>query len=340
MAFYSSNSYGRRTKQTRILIYAGSALVLIVVVIACVFGYRALSKNDSGIEPRPKDIPPVNTPAEPDSVPPPEPNVSVGPDEPIPEPNPEAVELIAKAAEYIKAEPARIIEARELLNDALALSMNKDQRALVKEALSRLADEWLFSRTFFPQDRLCESYQVRSGDLLRSIGRARKVPWEILQEINDIGRPENLRAGERIKVINGPFHARIYRSTFTMDLYLQQTFVKSFPVGLGMPGRETPTGSWIVEPGGKAIRPVWRDPDTGKVYYPEDPDYPLGSRWIRLKGLEGDAVGRTGIAFHGTKDPNLIGTAGSRGCIRLHNGDAILIYNVMEPGVSHVQVVD
>jgi len=125
-----------------------------------------------------------------------------------------------------------------------------------------------------------------------------------------------------------------------MDLYLQDTFVRSFEVGLGKPGRETPTGLWVVEPGGKLIKPVWRDPDTGKVHYPDDPDYPLGSRWIRLKGLEGEAVGRTGIAFHGTKDPNLIGTAGSRGCIRLHNGDAILLYSLLEAGFSRVEVVE
>jgi lipoprotein-anchoring transpeptidase ErfK/SrfK len=99
-----------------------------------------------------------------------------------------------------------------------------------------------------------------------------------------------------------------------------------------MPGRETPTGLWVVEPGGKLIRPTWTDPDTGKTYEAEDPDYPLGSRWIRLKGLEGDAVG--------TQDPSLIGTTGSRGCIRLHNGDVILIYNLLMPGFSQVEIVD
>ena len=88
------------------------------------------------------------------------------------------------------------------------------------------------------------------------------------------------------------------------------------------------------------VKPVWKDPDTGRLYHPTDPDYPLGSRWIKLKGIKGEAVGQTGIAFHGTKDPNLIGKAGSRGCIRLHNGDAILIYNLLMPGVSRVEIVD
>ncbi|GAG09396.1 unnamed protein product, partial [marine sediment metagenome] len=185
-----------------------------------------------------------------------------------------------------------------------------------------------------------ESLQVKPGNLLSTIGRRRNVPHEILMKINKIVRPEALQAGETIKVVNGPFHARIYRSTFTMDLYLQNTFVRSFPVGLGKPGKETPTGLWRVKPDGKLISPTWTDPETGKTYEAEDPDYPLGSRWIGLEGLRGDAKSRSGFAIHGTKDPSEIGTAGSQGCIRLHNGDAILIYNLLMPGLSQVEIVE
>ena len=159
-------------------------------------------------------------------------------------------------------------------------------------------------------------------------------------EINNIKRPESLRAGETIKVINGPFHVRIYRSSFTLDLFLQNTFIRSFSVGLARAGHETPTGLWIVKPDGKMISPTWTDPDTGKTYEAEDPDYPLGSRWIGLEGVKGAAKGRTGFAIHGTKNPDEIGTASSRGCVRLHNGNVVLMYNVLMPGVSQVEIVD
>jgi lipoprotein-anchoring transpeptidase ErfK/SrfK len=125
-----------------------------------------------------------------------------------------------------------------------------------------------------------------------------------------------------------------------MDLYLQTTFVKSYLVGLGKQGRETPTGLWVVDPAGKLIRPLWTDPDTGRRYKPDDPDYPLGSRWIALQGIEGDAVGRTGIALHGTKEPDQIGQQGSRGCVRLHNGDVVEVYSMLFPGQSLVQIDD
>ncbi len=224
------------------------------------------------------------------------------------------------------------------------MPLNKKQRTGVKEQLTDLADKWLFDKTLYPDDKLCGSYKVKPGEILETIAKQYKVPWKILQGINKISRPEVLRAGETIKVVNGPFHARVDRSSFTLDLYLQdKTFVRSFRIGLGKPGHETPTGLWRVRSaknGGKLEKPPWPDPDTGKMYYAEDPDYPLGSRWIGLDGLEGNAKDRTGFGIHGTKNPEQIGKADSRGCIRMYNGDVIMVYNLFVEGISTVRVVE
>jgi lipoprotein-anchoring transpeptidase ErfK/SrfK len=109
---------------------------------------------------------------------------------------------------------------------------------------------------------------------------------------------------------------------------------------LGKTGSETPTGLWRVEPGGKLIKPIWTNPLDGKTYYPDDEDYPLGSRWIALEGISGAAKDRTGFAIHGTKEPEQIGKAGSQGCIRMHNGEAVLVYNMLFPALSTVEVID
>jgi LysM repeat protein len=330
MAHYPSDSYDRQKTRFRKWIYI-IILVLVVTGLAIAFigGYYLSGRGKT----RGKAGTAVSAPGA-------EPNPQKTSAELMAGANPQAAELIAKAMADINSKPARTIDARDKLNEALPMTMSGQQRTFVKEQLSQLANEWLFSPKIFPQDKLCSSYTVRNGDLLSTIGSEHKVPYEILQQINNIGRPEALRAGEKIKVINGPFHARIYRSAFTMDLFLQNTYVRSFRVGLGKRGRETPKGLWRVKPSGKLITPTWTDPDTGKTYKAEDPDYPLGSRWIALEGIEGNAVGRTGIAFHGTKDPNLIGTADSRGCIRLDNGDAILVYNLLVPTFSQVEIVE
>ena len=251
--------------------------------------------------------------------------------------SPEAESLINQAIEERKA--GRIIAARDLLNEALQMKLTPAVRQEVKVQMTKLSDQWLFNRNVLAGDMLTGLYKVMPGDVFSRIGLNHQVPHEILMDINGIRNDKSLQAGQTIKVINGPFHALVNLSTFTLDLYLQTTYVKSYKVGIGQGGRDTPTGTWRVKSGGKMIRPQWTDPDTGRLYRSDDPDYPLGSRWIALEGVEGDAKGRTGFALHGTKDPETIGTRSSRGCIRLYNGEIIELYNMLCEGKSLVKTV-
>lgn len=246
-----------------------------------------------------------------------------------------AKKLVLDATNDIKN--GKIIAARIKLNEALRLPLESSQRDAIKAKLTQLSDVWLFSDKVLPDDNLCSYYKVQSGDLMSTIGKKHNIPWELLLKLNDIGRPENLRAGARIKVVNGPFNAIIYKDTFTMDLYLQRTYVKSYRVGLGMIGKATPSGMWLVK-NDKLITPNWTDQETGKVFDATDPDYPLGKRWIGLKGLSGNAKGKSGFALHGTKEPDSIGTRCSRGCVRLLNTEILEVYDLMTPNQSQVQI--
>jgi LysM repeat protein len=337
---------GRRSRNQR-RIYIISALLIIAVVVAFIYGLgssgkdkgegetvQVLMESEATDEMQPLASEPILSEVAPEPV-----LLEVAP-EPTSEPNSQVAKLVAEAMALVNTKPPKIIEARDRLNEILPMPMGGHQQSVVKKQLSELADKWLFTRTVLPQDRLCSTYKVEGGDQLRTIGRRFKVPYEILMQINKINRPEALQAGGTIKVINGPFHVRVYRSTFTMDLYVQNTFVRSFPVGLGKQDMETPMGLWAVKADGKLISPTWTDPMSGKTYEAEDPDYPLGSRWIGLEGIKGEAVGRTGFAIHGTKNPEEIGMAGSQGCIRLLNGDAILVYNLLVPKYSRVEIVE
>jgi lipoprotein-anchoring transpeptidase ErfK/SrfK len=255
-------------------------------------------------------------------------------------PNAEVAKAIVQANALLTAQPPKIIEARDVLNSVIRIPMSIEQNSAVKSQLSTLSESWLFSRTLFPNDLLCERYQVKSGDNLESIGKKYNVPYEFLQTINSIPRANLLQAGQYIKVVKGPFTVKVFRSTFTMDIYLQNTYVRSFKISLGKLGSETPTGMWRVKAGGKLEKPVWTNPATGRLVQPDDSDYPLGSRWIALEGLDGQAEGQASYGIHGTKEEGLIGTAASMGCIRLQNGDAITVYNMLVPVSSLVEVTD
>jgi LysM repeat protein len=251
--------------------------------------------------------------------------------------SPEAAAVVKQAVEDMNA--GRIIAARDQLNRALDMKLGDKVRAKVKVTLADLANQWLFHKTVYPGDTLTELHTVQSGEVLAILARQYKVPHECIEKINGITDPERLQAGQAIKIVHGPFSAVISKKNYTLDLYLQGMFIKQYKVGLGRAEHPTPTGKWIVTKG-KMIKPDWTDPDTGRLYRGSDPDYPLGSRWIALDGVEGEAKGRTGFAIHGTKDPETIGTQASRGCIRLFNGDVVEVYDLMEPGVSEVLVVE
>ena len=291
-------------------------------------------------------VPAVAKPVKPEPVVPAEPVVKVVPPKPVePKPGPgvpvsEAVKLMQEA--FADRQQSDFISARDKLNEVLKMDITPEQRARVKKAMTELSAVWLFSKVALPGDDLSGSYQVPDGGNLTVIGNRRNVPAEFLMKVNGIKDARRLRAGQNLKVVNGPFNAIIYRSKFEMDIYLQNTYVKTYKVGVGKVGKDTPTGTWRVQSGGKLVKPPWPRPQDqgGGLVQPEDPDYPLGSRWIGLDGVSGDAEGRTGFGLHGTKDPETIGTRSSLGCIRLFNGEVIEVYDMFMPGMSMVHIYE
>lgn len=230
------------------------------------------------------------------------------------------------------------LSARTKLSEALETGLTGEAETLARRMLSLAADQWLFSANVFENDGHCSRYKVVTGDRLSTIAKRFVVPMAFLARVNQIRNPNNLAAGRTIKVVQGPFRVKVERSRFLMSVYLGEVLVRSYVVGLGSPGRVTPTGRWRVKI--KQENPDWSDPDTGRHYTPNDPDNPLGEHWIGLDGLEGDAKGRTGFGIHGTSKPQEIGEATSRGCIRLNNGDAQELYDMLLEGKSEVLVVD
>jgi len=107
-------------------------------------------------------------------------------------------------------------------------------------------------------------------------------------------------------------------------LYRDDKEKQSYPIAIGKPGWETPTGSFKVMQ--MTRDPYWRHPLTREVV-PPGKDNPLGKRWI---GFWTD--GKDAIGFHGTNEENLIGQAVSHGCVRMHNKDAIALFDQVSVG--------
>jgi len=119
-------------------------------------------------------------------------------------------------------------------------------------------------------------------------------------------------------------HLLIDLSKRRVYLYSDNKVKASYSIAIGKPGWETPTGSFKVM---RMTRdPYWRHPFTNEVV-PPGKDNPLGKRYIGF--LTGS---RMDIGLHGTNENNLIGKAVSHGCVRMHNKDAIALFDQVSVG--------
>jgi lipoprotein-anchoring transpeptidase ErfK/SrfK len=107
-------------------------------------------------------------------------------------------------------------------------------------------------------------------------------------------------------------------------VYRGEAVEVSYPVAVGKPGWETPTGHFEVAY--MLEHPGWTNPFTGEVM-PPGPENPLGERWIAFW-----TDGQNEIGFHGTPNRASIGQAASHGCVRLYNEHIRELYRLVNPG--------
>ncbi len=230
-----------------------------------------------------------------------------------------------------------VLAARTHFSDAMQHGVPPAEAATLRAELTRLGQESIFSPRILDGDPFVSRYVIQPGDNLAKIAAAYMVPADLLAYINNIANKNLIRAGQTIKVIKGPFHATVRKSDYTLDLYLDKTFVKHFRVGLGA-DNSTPTGVWQVST--KLVNPTYYPPRGGQIISADDPENPLGEHWIGLVGVSGEAVGQQRYGIHGTNEPHSIGRSVSLGCVRLYNEDVEFLYKCLIEKHSTVTVVD
>ncbi len=232
----------------------------------------------------------------------------------------------------------------EVLQDG---GIGNAERSQLRARLTEINQELIFSATVVAGDPMTDTYEIVRGDRLSKLpgklGLA--VDWRLLQRVNAIPDPNKIRLGQKIKLVRGPFHAVVDKSDYRLDLYAGPpeeegawVYIRSFRVGLGE-GDSTPTGNFVVKRQSKLINPHWVNPRTGERFAADNPENPIGERWIGIEGLGADAV-KTGYGLHGTIEPSSIGQQKSMGCVRMHGSDVELVYEVLVEGISRVRIQD
>jgi hypothetical protein len=251
---------------------------------------------------------------------------------------------MSSGMEYLESN--RPVEARRMLTRALnteALDLANERR--LRATLTDLNDKLVFSPEVLSGDPFAEWYVLEPGDQLSRIpGKTDlAIEWRFLQRINRILDPRRIRAGQRIKLVTGPFHLVIRKAHYRADLYLgdgpQRVYVRSFRVGLGE-YNSTPVGAFRVKPDSKLINPEWVNPRTGQRYEPNDPSNPIGERWIGLVGVSETVKDLIGYGIHGTIEPESIGHQTSMGCIRMLPDDVAIVYELLVEDASLIEIRD
>lgn len=112
---------------------------------------------------------------------------------------------------------------------------------------------------------------------------------------------------------------------YSLSLFNGADLIKTYPIAIGKPGTQTPTGSYSII--NKAVNPTWRPNSRNPV--PPGPANPLGVRWMGFY---------RGYGIHGNNDPSSVGKSISLGCIRMYNYDVTELYSVVDIGTP-VEVV-
>ena len=169
-----------------------------------------------------------------------------------------------------------------------------------------------------PERQFAEPHFVDYGETLGSIAKKYEVPWQYLARLNRVN-PDDLQAGQQLKVVRGPFGAVVDLQAFCLTVHAHGWYVKCYPIGIGA-DHGTPIGDFKIED--KLENPAWYNPDGG-VVDADDPENPLGKFWLGL----GNHIG-----IHGTIDPDSIGQAVSRGCIHLDDQNIEEVFALLTVG--------
>ena len=233
------------------------------------------------------------------------------------------------------------VHARNQLSQALKGIKDQKTRKNIQLQLKTISNELTFSRNIAPGDNTVESYHVKSGELPSTIAKKSNISANLFLKINSIPNEFSMRAGHTYKVIKGPFDVVIDKENFSLDVFLGDFYIRSYPIGLGK-DNSTPTGTFLA--GAKLTKPTWFgivDETTGRreaVPYGH-PSHPLGGHWITLNQLPEDGGKKTDYGIHGTNEPRTIGQQASHGCIRMRNEDVANVFDLLVSGKSRITVL-
>jgi len=191
------------------------------------------------------------------------------------------------------------------------------------------------------EDRLV--YHAVKGDYLIKIAGMHGVELDYLLKQNP-PKGKYVQIGERFDIFRRTIVPAVIEDGLLVNIPDRTLYIFEdgelkghFPVGLGRPDWQTPTGAFSILY--KQKDPTWFVPPSIQAEMkaagqkvietmPPGPDNPLG-RWALKTSIPG-------IMFHETNHPESVYRFRSHGCIRMKGADVWVLYQVVDVGVEGV----
>jgi L,D-transpeptidase ErfK/SrfK len=189
-------------------------------------------------------------------------------------------------------------------------------------------------------------YSAQSGDSLTSIGARFGMDVPVLAPANNLDPTARLKLGQVLRIDNRHIVPQALEDGILINLPQRMLFyftagelVAHYPVGLGRPDWQTPTGRFTILT--KEENPVWdvplsiqeemrREGQVVRTRVLACPQNPLGKHWMGLS--------IPGYGIHGTIAPSSIYQFRTHGCIRLHPDDLAALFAAVATGTPGLMV--
>ena len=169
-----------------------------------------------------------------------------------------------------------------------------------------------------PDGPQCPADRNQDGDSFLKPGRTYGVPAAFIQSINPSIPPDKLKPLTGVKIVQGPFHAKVIKHERRLDLYARDIFVRSFAVELPE-GNDLPRGQYGIAPGTKL--------DLGGT-----------KMWLGFEGYETVTQDVTAGWIFGSAGPRGSSPKDRSSGILLSDSDLVALYNVLSEGRSRLRV--
>ena len=146
-----------------------------------------------------------------------------------------------------------------------------------RESLQPLLDSLAAEVIYSTAHHMEPEYVVQVDDTLQNIADQHQVSWQLLANINGLTDPNGVEAGTKLKVVRGPFHAKVDLTRRELTLYVRRLYAGRFPIEIGE--QAPPPANYSV-----------LNKQAGQTFYlgnaqtlaADDPANPYGGIWIEL----------------------------------------------------------